>query len=364
MKGKWVMLWDVRWTNSVEDIGGKEFNSFDAVKKSAREKIREIDVSDVVAFIRSGINKDYCNAIGDFFERYFTDPNFPKSEEDIPSTDIGDYPMPEPEMPEEEEETDDFDYIEYNEPEEDTELSIWISTDRISTQDENALPRIVTNLIFPEETKENNDEYHGLEPEDFDDFSKFLKEQHIAFIFDDDAPQYIFQFDPPEGGTLPLHGKERVNSACIKFCKILQPELLDVVSVLKNSSRPMSRQDVANITMADIRTLSHQVAALTDLGVIRDVGGGSYELVDAVGGSFHIAPTKKPGTSVYPILILDVLERSAMPMNMQDIADAVRQKYGIAIKRQTVSSHLAHLQELGYQIQKDANGYTIQTQNK
>lgn len=71
MKGKWVMLWDVRWTNSVEDIGGKEFNSFDAVKKAAREKIREIDVSDVVAFIRSGINKDYCNAIGDFFLEVF-----------------------------------------------------------------------------------------------------------------------------------------------------------------------------------------------------------------------------------------------------------------------------------------------------
>lgn len=358
MKGKWVMLWDVRWTNSVEDIGGKEFNSFDAVKKAAREKIREIDVSDVVAFIRSGINKDYCNAIGDFFERYFTDPNFPKSEEDIPSTDIRDYPMPEPETPEEEE-TEDFDDIEYSEPEEDTELSIWIFTGSISTQDENALPRIVTNLIFPEETKGKCYEEPIM---DIDDFSKFLKED-ITFILDNDAPKYIFQFDPPKGGTLPLHGKARVNSACIKFCKIFQHELLDIVSILKNEGRPMSLQDIESKTSADIRTLSHQVAALTDLGVIRDVGGGSYEVVDAVGGSFHIVPTKKPGTSVYPILILDVLERSATPMNMQDIADAVRQKYGIAIKRQTVSSHLAHLRELGYQIQKDANGYTIQVQN-
>ena len=358
MKGKWVMLWDVRWTNSVEDIGGKEFNSFDAVKKAAREKIREIDVSDVVAFIRSGINKDYCNAIGDFFERYFTDPNFPKSEEDIPSTDIRDYPMPEPETPEEEE-TEDFDDIEYSEPEEDTELSIWIFTGSISTQDENALPRIVTNLIFPEETKGKCYEEPIM---DIDDFSKFLKED-ITFILDNDAPKYIFQFDPPKGGTLPLHGKARVNSACIKFCKIFQHELLDIVSILKNEGRPMSLQDIESKTSADIRTLSHQVAALTDLGVIRDVGGGSYELVDAVGGSFHIVPPKKPGTSVYPILILDVLERSATPMNMQDIADAVRQKYGIAIKRQTVSSHLAHLRELGYQIQKDANGYTIQVQN-
>lgn len=363
MKSKWVMLWDVRWTDHVEDVGGKEFNSFAEVKKAAREKIREIEVSDVVAFIRSGINKDYCNAIGDFFERYFADPNFPRSEEDIPSTDIGDYPMPEPEMPEEEEETDDFDDIEYNEPEEDTELSIWISTDRISTQDENALPRIVTNLIFPEETKENNDDYHSLEPEDFDDLSNFLDED-ITFILDDDAPQYMFQFDREGWGKPFLHGKARVNSAYIKFCKIFQHELLDIVSILKNEGRPMSIQDIESKTSADIRTLSHQVAALTDLGVIRDVGGGSYELVDAVGGSFHIAPTKKPGTSVYPILILDVLERSAMPMNMQDIADAVRQKYDIAIKRQTVSSHLAHLQELGYQIQKDANGYTIQMQNK
>ena len=197
---------------------------------------------------------------------------------------------------------------------------------------------------------------------DIDDFSKFLKED-ITFILDNDAPKYIFQFDPPKGGTLPLHGKARVNSACIKFCKIFQHELLDIVSILKNEGRPMSLQDIESKTSADIRTLSHQVAALTDLGVIRDVGGGSYELVDAVGGSFHIVPTKKPGTSVYPILILDVLERSATPMNMQDIADAVRQKYGIAIKRQTVSSHLAHLRELGYQIQKDANGYTIQVQN-
>ena len=358
MKGKWVMLWDVRWTNHVEDIGGKEFNSFDAVKKAAREKIREIDVSDVVASIRSGINKDYCNAIGDFFERYFADPNFPRSEEDIPSTDIGDYPMPEPEMPEEEE-TEDYVDIEYSESEEDTELSIWIFTGSISTQDENALPRIVTNLIFPEETKGKCYEEPIM---DIDDFSKFLKED-ITFILDNDAPKYIFQFDPPKGGTLPLHGKARVNSACIKFCKIFQHELLDIVSILKNEGRPMSLQDIESKTSADIRTLSHQVAALTDLGVIRDVGGGSYELVDAVGGSFHIVPTKKPGTSVYPILILDVLERSATPMNMQDIADAVRQKYGIAIKRQTVSSHLAHLRELGYQIQKDANGYTIQVQN-
>lgn len=334
MKGKWVMLWDVRWTNSVEDIGGKEFNSFDAVKKAAREKIREIDVSDVVAFIRSGINKDYCNAIGDFFDRYFADPNFPRSEEDIPSTNINN-----------------------------TELYIEITSDEFSIQDEITKLKIQTNLIFPEETKENNDDYHSLEPEDFDDLSNFLDED-ITFILDEDAPQYMFQFDREGWGKPFLHGKARVNSAYIKFCKIFQHELLDIVSILKNEGRPMSLQDIESKTSADIRTLSHQVAALTDLGVIRDVGGGSYELVDAVGGSFHIAPTKKPGTSVYPILILDVLERSAMPMNMQDIADAVRQKYGIAIKRQTVSSHLAHLRELGYQIQKDANGYTIQTQNK
>lgn len=363
MKGKWVMLWDVKWTDHVErveGVGGKEFNSFAEVKKAAREKICEIEVSDVVASIRSGINKDYRNAIGNFFERYFADPNFPRSEEDIPSTDIGDYPIPEPEMPEEEEETDDFDDIEYNEPEEDTELSIWISTGSISTQYENALPRIVTNLIFPEETK---GKYYEEPIMDIDDFSKFLKKD-ITFILDDDAPQYIFQFDRDGWGEPFLHGKARANSACIKFCKILQPEQLDIVSVLKNIGRPMSRQDIANITTADIRTLSHWIEDLTDLGVIRDAGDGSYELVDAVGGSFHIAPTKKPGSSAYPILILDVLERSATPMNMQDIADAIRQKYDIAIKRQTVSSHLTHLRELGYQIQKDANGYTIQTQNK
>ena len=360
MEGKWVMLWEFLWTdNRTEDVGGKKFNSFAEVKNAAREKIREIEVSDVVASIRNGINKDYRNAIGDFFERYFADPNFPKSEADIPSTDIEDYPMLEPEMPEEE--TEDFDDIEYSEPEEDTELSIWISTGSISTQDENALPRIVTNLIFPEETK---GKYYEEPIMDIDDFSKFLKKEDITFILDDDAPKYIFQFDPPEGGTLPLHGKARVNSACIKFCKILQPELLDVVSVLKNSGRPMSRQGIANTTMANIRTLSHWIEALTALGVIRDAGDGLYELVDTVGGSFHIAPTPKPGSSVYPILILDVLERSATPMNMQDIADAIRQKYGITIKRQTVSSHLAHLRELGYQIQKDANGYTIQMQNK
>lgn len=359
MKSKWVMLWDVRWTDGVKDVDGMEFNSFAEVKKAAREKIREIEVSDVVASIRSGINKDYRNAIGNFFERYFTDPNFPKSEEDIPSTDIRDYPMPEPETPEEEE-TEDFDDIEYSEPEEDTELSIWISTGSISTQDKNALPRIVTNLIFPEETKGKCYEEPIM---DIDDFSKFLKED-ITFILDNDAPKYIFQFDPSEGETLPLHGKARVNSACIKFCKIFQPELLDVVSILKNSDRPMSRQDIANKTTADIRTLSHWIEALTALGVIRDAGDGLYELVDAVGGSFHISPTTKPGSSVYPILILDVFERSSTPMNMQDISDAIRQKYGIAIKRQTVSSHLAHLRELGYQIQKDANGYTIQMQNK
>lgn len=334
MKGKWVMLWDVRWTNSVEDVGGKEFNSFDAVKKAAREKIREIDVSDVVAFIRSGINKDYCNAIGDFFDRYFAAPNFPRSEEDIPSTNINN-----------------------------TELDIWITSDEFSIQDEITKLKIQTNLIFPEETKENNDKYHSLEPEDFDDLSNFLDED-ITFILDDDAPQYMFQFDREGWGKPFLHGKARVNSAYIKFCKIFQHELLDIVSILKNEGRPMSRQDVANKTTADIRTLSHWIEALTALGAIRDAGDGLYELVDAVGGSFHISPTTKPGSSVYPILILDVLERSSTPMNMQDIADAIRQKYGIAIKRQTVSSHLAHLRELGYQIQKDANGYTIQTQNK
>lgn len=348
MKSKWVMLWDVRWTDGVEDVDGMEFNSFAEVKKVAREKIREIEVSDVVASIRSGNNKDYCNAIGNFFERYFADPNFPKSEADLPSTDIGDYPMPEPEMPEEEAETDDFDDIEYSEPEEDTELSIWITSDEFGIQDEITKLKIETNLIFPEETKENYYEYYRLEPEDFGDFSKFLED--TTFIFDDDAPQYMFQFEREGWGEPFLHGKARVHSAYIKFCKILQPELLDVVSALKNSGRPMSLQGIASTTMANIRTLSHWIEALTALGVIRDAGDGLYELVDAVGGSFNIAPTKKPGSSVYPILILDVLERSATPMNMQDIADAIRQKYGIAIKRQTVSLHLTHLQELGYHI--------------
>lgn len=333
MKSKWVMMWDLRWTNHTEDVGGKEFNSFAEVKKAAREKIREIEVSDVVASIRSGNNKDYCNAIGNFFERYFADPNFPRSEKDIPSTNINN-----------------------------TELCIWITSDEFGIQDEITNLKIQTNLIFPEETKENYFEYYSLEPEDLGDLSKFLKD--TTFIFDDDAPQYMFQFECERWGEPFLHGKARVNSAYIKFCKILQPELLDVVSALKNSGRPMSLQGIASTTMANIRTLSHWIEALKDLGVIRNAGNGSYELVDAVGGSFHIAPTKKPGTSVYPILILDVLERSATPMNMQDIADAIRQKYGIAIKRQTVSSHLAHLRELGYQIQKDANGYTIQMQNK
>mgnify|MGYP004522768555 CR=1 FL=1 len=334
MEGKWVMLWEFLWTdNRTEDVGGKKFNSFAEVKNAAREKIREIEVSDVVASIRNGINKDYRNAIGDFFERYFADPNFPRSEKDIPSTNINN-----------------------------TELCIWITSDEFGIQDEITNLKIQTNLIFPEETKENYFEYYSLEPEDLGDLSKFLKD--TTFIFDDDAPQYMFQFERERWGEPFLHGKARVNSAYIKFCKILQPELLDVVSALKNSGRPMSLQGIASTTMANIRTLSHWIEALKDLGVIRDAGDGLYELVDAVGGSFNITPTKKPGSSVYPILILDVLERSATPMNMQDIAYAIRQKYGIAIKRQTVSSHLAHLRELGYQIQKDANGYTIQTQNK
>ena len=334
MKSKWVMLWDVKWTDHVADVGGKEFNSFAEVKKAAREKIREIEVSDVVASIRSGNNKDYCNAIGNFFERYFADPNFPRSEKDIPSTNINN-----------------------------TELCIWITSDEFGIQDEITNLKIQTNLIFPEETKENYFEYYSLEPEDLGDLSKFLKD--TTFIFDDDAPQYMFQFERERWGEPFLHGKAHVNSACIKFCKILQPELLDVVSILKDEGRPMSLQDIESKTSANIRTLSHWIEALTALGVIRNAGNGSYELVDAVGGSFHIAPKKKkPGSSVYPILILDVLERSATPMNMQDIADAVHQKYDIAIKRQTVSLHLAHLRELGYQIQKDANGYTIQTQNK
>lgn len=352
MKGKWVVMWNLMWTNHTQDEGKKNFDDFATAKKAAREKIREIEVSDMVASVRNGINKDYRNAIGDFFERYFADPKFPGSEADLPSTDITDYPMPEHEMPEEEEETDDFDDIEYNEPEEDTELNIWISADSFSTQDENALPTITTNLVFPEETIGKYYVEFMIDPDD------------ITETLDDDAPQYMFQFEREKWGEPFLHGKARVNSAYITLYKILQPETWDIASALKDSGRPMSRQDIANITTADIRTLSHWIEALTDLGVIRDVGEESYELVDAVGGSFHIAPTTKPGSSVYPILILDVLERSATPMNMQDIADAIRQKYGIAIKRQTVSLHLAHLRELGYQIQKDANGYTIQMQNK
>ena len=231
-------------------------------------------------------------------------------------------------------------------------MNIWISTDSVDTQYERTLPTITTNLVFPEETI---GKYYAESMIDTEDITETL---------DDDAPQYIFQFEREEWGEPFLHGKARVNSAYITLYKILQPEPWDIASALRDSDRPMSLQDIANTTIANIRTLSHQIEALTDLGVIRDVGDGSYEFVDTVDGSFHIAPAKKPGSSVYPILILDVLEHSATPMNMQDIANAIRQKYGIAIKRQTVSLHLTHLRELGYTIQKDANGYTIQMQNK
>ncbi len=38
MKSKWVMLWDVKWTDHVADVGGKEFNSFAEVKKPHAKK--------------------------------------------------------------------------------------------------------------------------------------------------------------------------------------------------------------------------------------------------------------------------------------------------------------------------------------
>lgn len=339
MKRHWITGWELCRTDGRGDKGEMRFTNFRSAKRFARAKVGEIYMDDVIARVRCGSNKVYCNIIADFLQKYFTEPNFPKREKDIPSANLPGAPM--------------FDTEE--------EPYFSLHPGEMASTGEGVIPRILTNMVL---CSGKYDLY-------YDDGAAYAAAEWPGICYD--APYYAFQFDLEGKGKSRVGGESRVNSAFIKLYVTIDMDPLDIAGILKEGNRPMSGKEIADMffnehrfgdpdgSCGGQRVLLHRLQTLIGIGTIRKLENGNYEIVPpSDGSSYYIDRQSKLTPSVYPLAILDVLEHAEAPLNMQGIADEIYKRYGRSVKRQTVGEHLKRLTESPrYDIQNGKTGYFI-----
>ncbi len=66
------------------------------------------------------------------------------------------------------------------------------------------------------------------------------------------------------------------------------------------------------------------------------------------------------GSSAHPVMVLQVLQSAAAPMNRDGIASEILRRYGESIERKAVGRMIKMLKELGYAIKSSRKGFFLQ----
>lgn len=281
-------VWMCRWETVPGDGEHLEnFPTLAAAKKAMRQKISQcVNLEEYLG--------DLDPAASQFLGRYLSDPEFPRSEEDVPE--------------------------EYEEPER-GELDLFASGITWKYPYD-AYPVIETNLVLEESS---------------DDQFRF---------------NFWYQYPEEADGKGVTELTLRIDQV-IEYGTSAYP--LMVLRALQET--PQTQEQIVRMildmwdTVIDRKAVGRHLQLLQDLGFpVQKSKDGYYcggEPCDPKAGV-------KYGTSAYPLMILQVLDRT--PKTQAAIIQAVQGKYGTKIDRKAVSRHLKLLKELGFWVEQSQDG--------
>ena len=303
----WVCEWQIAPGQYYPTINN--FKSFTAAKKFARSLIRhKVDFSYYINKIRTGVaKKEYRMAVANFYERFFTDPSFPKSKKDIPKKE--DYPESE-EYCDEDDYYDSLDEIKYIMADDD---EIFIDAELTN------FPSVYSDMLFMKD------------------------------------PLGVYRFDINFENVFGIEYKPPFNDMSVSLYPRLTPGPLFVLNELSYDS-PRTYQDIIENCSLDYsnryeiecygmdRTLRRYVAALRRVGF--NVISGKKGLMLAP-PSPPIKDPKRYGKTEYPLMIGRVLMDSEGKLKQADIIKKVEETFGVRMHRKTVGKCMNEIKEYG-----------------
>lgn len=287
MKRVWVCQWEIA---RGDGLHGEKYDSFSEAVQAMRKKISErIDLEEYIA--------DLAPEAANYLRNYLTDPEFPRSQEDVPE--------------------------DYEEPASGT---LGLYSDFIDWRyPYDAYPVMRTNLV----REPNGDE---------------------TCFFD-------FYYKYPEEAT--GHGVEGMNIKIIP-CMDFGTSAYPVMVLLMLRGKPQTQEQLAKRilnelgTRIDRKALGRHLELLKKLGypVKHDPQGYYLE-----GELREPEPETQFTPSAYPLLVLRVLDQT--PKTQTAILQAVQEKYGVRMDRKAVIRHLALLDALSFLVEKSKDGYYL-----
>lgn len=328
MRKVWIVEYE-----TFEEKNTRSFESFNNAKLFARKLISKYsEAPKYLDEVRNGNRKKYRAAIANFFEKYFNDPNFPYTEDDIPSGDANDYEETAPKsmiFGEDLDENDNDTDYEYESPDEyfeEDEFYAYIGNEWIITGDfeQCELPAMETNLIL---SMDENETYKYNE---------------------DTLSIKIYRKLCTGGSSNPV-----LLLAELEQGHRIDPEIYKDENEAKHTYE--EAYGAGEKAPMSIRTVYRHIKMLHDLGYVikKEEGGFSLEGKTAPKTNIDF------GTSAYPIMLLNVLEKAEKPLLQEDIISAILKKYHVSIHRKTIGRLIKGLIDLGYDIEHTKEGYKL-----
>ena len=287
MKRVWVCQWEIA---KGDGFHAKEYKSFPKAVMDMRKKIAEsIDLEEYIA----DLDPDDAN----YLRSYLTDPEFPRSPDDVPE----DHALPE------------YGF-----------LDLYASSIEWSYPYD-AYPVLRTNLVLNPDRDE-------------------------TCFFD-------FHYNYPEEAT--GHGCEGMNIKiipCINFGNSAHPLMVWLSLGDTPQNQDQLSQRILNVygTAIERKAIGRHLKLLKTLGFpVQHSREGYY-----TSGAFSTPESgTKYGTSAYPLMIYRVLDSTPRPQAA--IAQTVYAQFGVKMERKAVGRHLHLLEALWVNIQKNNAGYFI-----
>ena len=284
-------VWRCQWETIPGDGEQVEvFPTLAAAKLAMRQKIVEsIDLKEYIA--------DLDPRAAQFLENYFSDPQFPRDEADVPA---------EYEEPERGELILDAGFITWDYP-------------------YDAYPKLDTNLVL---TDRNDGEYR--------------------FMF-----YYVYPEEATGNGVTEL---SITIASHIDYGTSAYP--LMVLLMLQDT--PQTQKRLAERIVHELGTRIERKAIGKHLKLLKTLGYPVKHNADGYymeGQQCDLEPDAKFTPAAYPLLVWGVLDGT--PKTQAEIIRAVQAKYGAKIGRNAVKRHLELLDALGFNIPKSENGYYL-----
>ncbi len=305
------ILWTCEWQIAPGQYYStvKNFKSFTAAKRFARELICEkVDFSYFIKLIRGGTaKKEYRQAVADFYEKFFTDPTFPKTKNDIPK---------EKDYPESEDHSDEEGYFDSLD-----EIDFVSVGQKIISIDECIynFPSLYSDMVFMKDPLYEYSFDIYFENIIGTEYTPPFKDMSIR-LYPRLTPGPLFLLNELSY-SIPRTYKEIIEKGGIGYSEKYEIECYGME-----------------------RTLRRYVAALRRVGFNVISGKNGLMLGPP---SPPIKDPKRYGKTEYPLMILRILMDCEGKPKQADIIKKVEETFGVTMHRKTVSKCMKEINEYG-----------------